>query len=187
MERSGLYTDGRGKNGGTLRIETERLVITEFTMDMAQAVHENSLDEDNRRFVPDEVFETVEEARDAIAFLMSQYGRFDGPLAYPVLRKAGGENIGYVQLVPIENGNWEIGYHIAKGHTGNGYATEAVKAFLPVMTEAAGAGEVYGICLKENAASKHVLVKCGFDPVYEGVGEYQGSKREVFRSVWKRV
>lgn len=42
------------------KIETDRLMITEFTPDMAQAVHENSLDEDNRRFVPDEVFETVE-------------------------------------------------------------------------------------------------------------------------------
>ena len=42
-------------------LKTERLTITEFTPDMAQAVHENSLDEDNRRFVPDEVFETVEE------------------------------------------------------------------------------------------------------------------------------
>ena len=51
-------------------IETERLTITEFTPDMAQAVHENSLDEDNRRFVPDEVFETVEEA----ARLMDDYG-----------------------------------------------------------------------------------------------------------------
>ena len=42
-------------------LKTERLTITEFTPDMAQAVHENSLDEDNRRFVPDEVFETVED------------------------------------------------------------------------------------------------------------------------------
>ena len=42
-------------------LKNERLTITEFTPDMAQAVHENSLDEDNRRFVPDEVFETVEE------------------------------------------------------------------------------------------------------------------------------
>lgn len=42
-------------------IETERLTITEFTIDMAKAVQENSLDEDNRRFVPDEVWEAVEE------------------------------------------------------------------------------------------------------------------------------
>ena len=168
-----------------MKIETERLVVTEFTPDMAQAVHENSLDADNRRFVPDEVFETVEEAREAIAFLASQYGGTGGPLAYPILTKTGGENIGYVQLVPIGGGKWEIGYHIAKEHTGNGYATEAVKAFLPVAAETVGAEEVYGICLKENTASKHVLMKCGFSTVFEGSGEYQGEKREVFRSIWK--
>ncbi len=170
-----------------MRIETERLVITEFSMDMAQAVHENSLDEDNRRFVPDEVFETAEEAREALAFLISQYGGSEGPLAYPVLTKAGGENIGYVQMVPLEGGVWEIGYHIAKRYTGNGYATEAVRAFLPFMAETIGIGEVHGICLKENVASKRVLKKCGFEPVFEGVGDYQGAQREVFRSVWKKA
>ena len=168
-----------------MRIETERLIITEFTLDMAQDVHKNSLDADNRRFVPDEVFETVEEAREAIQFLMSQYGRSDGPLAYPLFTKDSGENIGYVQIVPLENGIWEIGYHIAKQYTGKGYATEAVSAFLPFMAEAVGIDEVYGICLKENAASKHVLAKCGFVPVFEGVGDYQGEKREVFKSVRK--
>jgi RimJ/RimL family protein N-acetyltransferase len=166
-----------------MRIETERLVVTEFTPDMAQAVHENSLDEDNRRFVPDEVFETVEEAREAIAFLAAQYGGTDGPLAYPVLTREGGENIGYVQLVPIGGGKWEIGYHIAQRYTGKGYATEAVRAFLPVAAKAVGTDEVHGICLKENTASKRVLLKCGFEPVFEGTGEYQGEEREVFRSV----
>lgn len=29
-------------------IETERLIITEFTLDMAQVVQENSVDEDNK-------------------------------------------------------------------------------------------------------------------------------------------
>ena len=113
-----------------MRIETERLTIRDFTPDMAQDVHENSLDEDNRRFVPDEVFETVEEAAETIAFLISQYGRTEGPLAYPVFTRSGDTNIGYVQMVPLDGGVWEIGYHIAKKHTGNGYATEAVSAFI---------------------------------------------------------
>ena len=168
-----------------MRIETERLVITEFTPDMARDVHLNSLDEDNRRFVPDEVFETEEDARETVAFLISQYGGLEGPLAYPVFTKAGRENIGYVQMVPLGDGSWEIGYHIAKGQTGKGYATEAVRAFLPVIAEAVGAGEIYGICLKENAASEQVLKKCGFEPVFEGTGDYQGEKREIFRGVWK--
>ena len=38
-------------------IETNRLIITKFTHDMAEAVHQNSLDEDTRRFLPEEVFE----------------------------------------------------------------------------------------------------------------------------------
>lgn len=166
-----------------MTIETGRLIITEFTEDMAPDVHRNSLDEDNKRFVPDEVFETPEDAEEAVRFLISRYGGREGPFAYPVLTKDGGENIGYVQLVPLEDGTWEIGYHIAKMHTGNGYATEAVNAFLPVMAGAVGAREVYGICLSENAASKRVLLKCGFEPVFEGVGEYQGEQREIFRSV----
>lgn len=70
-----------------MRIETERLIITEFDTSMAQSVHLNSLDEDNRRFVPDEVFETVEEAAETIEFLMNCYKTGDGPLVYPVLLK----------------------------------------------------------------------------------------------------
>ena len=169
-----------------MRIETDRLVITEFTEDMAKAVHENSLDEDNRRFVPDEVFDTEEEALETVRFLMSQYGGTGGPLVCPVLKKDSGENIGYVQLVPLGGGTWEIGYHIAKRHTGKGYATEAVRAFLPRAAEMAGTGEVYGVCLSENAASRQVLLKCGFVPVSEGAGDYQGETRQVFRSIWRK-
>ena len=169
-----------------MKIETERLIIMEFTPDMAQAVRDNSLDEDNRKFVPDEVFETVDEAAETVGFLIRQYGGTEGPLAYPVTVKVSGENIGYVQLVPLENGLWEIGYHIAKKYTGHGYATEAVTAFLPVIAEAVGADEVQGVCLSENEASKHVLQNCGFIPVFEGIGDYQGEKRNIFKSVWKK-
>ena len=170
-----------------MNIETNRLFITELTMDMAQAVHENSLDGDNRRFVPDEVFETLDEARETVGFLISQYGDFNGPQVYAVITKAENQNIGYVQMVPIENGAWEIGYHIGELYTRRGYATEAVKAFLPVMAEAIGVREVYGICLKDNIASCRVLEKCGFKTQFIGVGAYQGEQREIVRTVWKTM
>ena len=169
-----------------MRMETERLFITEFTPDMVDDVHRNSLDEDNRRFVPDEVFETVEEARETIGFLMSRYGGTDGPIAYAVLTKDGMKNIGYVQLVPLGGGSWEIGYHIAERYTGCGYATEAVRAVLPAAARTVGADEVYGVCLRDNLASARVLRKCGFDPVYEGPGDYQGETREIFRGIWRK-
>ena len=159
-------------------LETERLTITEFKPDMAQAVHENSMDENTRRFVPDEVFETIEEAAETIEFLMSQYDVTGGPLVYPVLLKDG-INIGYVQAVPIDGGEWEIGYHIGAAFTGNVYGTEAVSAFLPVIMNKLGISEIRGICLSENAASIKVLEKCGFILDADGSGSYQGEERKI--------
>lgn len=163
-----------------MRIETERLIITEFTMDMAQAVHQNSLDEDNRRFVPDEVFETVEEAAETVAFLMGVYQTGDGPLVYPVLLKDG-TYVGYVQAIPMEDGTWEVGYHIGGDYTGRGYATEAVKAFLPVVMRKRGIQRIAGICLADNQASVKVMERCGFIKEFEGVGPYQGEERKICR------
>lgn len=166
-----------------MRIETERLVITDLTPEMAEAVHLNSLDEDVRRFVPDEVFETLEIARQAVADLINCYDTDEGPFVYAVLREETGENIGYVQLVAVPEG-WEIGYHIAKRYTGQGYATEALRAFLPVISDMRGAKTIEGICLADNTASARVLEKCGFRPVYRGQDSYQGKKREIIHTRW---
>lgn len=167
-----------------MRIETQRLVITEFDLSMAESVHQNSLDEDNRRFVPDEVFETVEGAKETIEFLMSVYETGDGPLVYPILLKDG-TNIGYVQLIPIEEG-YEVGYHVGEQYTKNGYATEALEAFLQDIMAKKQIDMVFGICLSENIASKKVMEKCGFVKKFEGMGQYQGEARQIAKYVFQR-
>lgn len=167
-----------------MNIKTERLEITKFTLDMAEAVHINSLDEDNRKFNPNEVFETVEIAKDTVEFLMSVYESNDEPLVYPVLLKDG-TNIGYVQAVPMDDGKWEVGYHIAKAYAGKGYATEAVSAFLPVIMNKLGITEILGICVAENIASIKVLEKVGFTKEFEGMGTYQDEEREICKFIYK--
>lgn len=161
-----------------MNIKTDRLEITEFTLDMVGAVHLNSLNEDNRKFNPNEVFETMEIAQDTVEFLMSVYENGDGPLVYPVLL-ADGTNIGYVQAVPMDDDKWEVGYHIVKSFAGKGYATEAVKAFLPVIMKELGITEILGICVAENIASIKVLEKTGFVKEFEGMGTYQDEEREI--------
>ena len=165
-----------------MRIETERLLITDFTPDMAEAVHLGSLDEDTRRFLPDEVFCTVELASEVISELISCYEGTDGPFVHPYL--ADGVYAGYVQLVPTEDSRWEIGYHTVKAHAGKGYATEAVRAFLPVIMERLDLHEVAGICDAKNTASIRVLEKCGFLREFEGMGMYQGTIRPIIRMVF---
>ena len=134
-----------------MRIETTRLIISEFTMDMAKAVHLNSLDEDNRR--------------------------------YSVTLKDG-TYIGYVQAVLVDNGTWEVGYHIDENFTKQGYATEAVAEFLPVIMKQIGITEMKGICLADNKASIKVMERCGFIKQYEGIGNYQGEEREICKFVY---
>ena len=166
-----------------MNIKTERLEITEFTLDMVEAVHLNSLDEDNRKFNPNEVFETMEDAQDTVEFLMSVYENGDGPLVYPVLLPDG-TNIGYVQAVPMDDDKWEVGYHIAQKYVGKGYATEAVKAFLPVVMKELNITEILGICVAENIPSIKVLEKAGFVKEFEGIGNYQGEDREICRFIY---
>ena len=149
---------------------------------MYEDVYRNSQDEDNRRFVPDEVFDSLEETKEVVDHIIASYDSVDGPFIYAVIRKKDNANIGYVQLVKIEEG-WEIGYHIAKRYTGHGYATEAVKLFLDYIKGNMDIKQVYGIALFDNKASRRVLEKCGFELIYEGNGIYQGSERKIIRTI----
>lgn len=163
-------------------IQNDNLEIIKMNASMSNDVYHNSQDEDNRRFVPDEVFDTVEEAGDVINSIIQCYESEDGPFIYAIIRKSDDSNIGYVQLVKIDEG-WEIGYHIAKIFTGNGYATEAVRLFLQYLKQNRQLEEIYGIALAANKASRRVLEKCGFELLFEGDGIYQGRKRKIIRTV----
>ena len=168
------------------KILIENKIITLMSLDQSMYfdIWQNSLDEDNRRFVPDEVFETLEDATEAVNYLMSCFDNENGPYVYAVIRKADNKNLGYVQLVKIEKG-WEIGYHIAKRYTGNGYATSAVKLFLEYLKRDTNIKEIYGVALADNLASRKVLSKCGFELYFEDVGIYQGAPKRIIKSVLK--
>lgn len=168
-----------------MRVETSRLIITNLDLTMAESLHKLSLDEDNRRFVPDEVFETVEEAKETIRYLLECESSGKGPQVHPILLRDG-TLAGYVQAAPLKEDEWEIGYHIGADYTRRGYATEAVSAFLPVMMDKLNLTEMTGVCLAENLASVKVMERCGFEKQFEGTGDYQGRERRVCRFVYRR-
>ncbi len=179
-----LYYLGNINNMKNIKIliESDRLSITKMVQSMYEDVYRNSLDEDNRRFVPDEVFDSLEEASEVVDQIIKNYDNEDGPFVYAIIRKEGNANIGYVQLVKIEEG-WEIGYHIAKIYTGNGYATEAVNLYLDYLKNNTDFKEIYGVALADNKASRRVLEKCGFKLFFEGNGMYQGNQREIIKTI----
>ena len=163
-------------------IENDRLQIVKMNKSMYFDIYQNSLDKDNRKYVPDEVFDCLEEASEVVNHFISAYGSEDGPFVYSVIRKKDNINLGYVQLVKLEEG-WEIGYHIAAIFTGNGYATEAVNLFIKYIQNNTNVKQIFGIALATNKASRRVLDKCGFELIYEGNGLYQGRKRKIVKTI----
>ena len=114
--------------------------------------------------------------------LIECYQGDDGPFVYAVIRNSDKTNIGYVQLIQIEEG-WEIGYHIAQKYCGNGYATEAVSLFLQYLKDNKKINRIYGIALMDNKASHRVLEKNGFTLIFEGEGPYQGKQRNIIKMI----
>lgn len=165
-------------------ISDEIISIQHMDKDMCYDVWKNSLDDNNRKFVPDEVFETLEEASEVVNYIIKSYDSEEGPFIYAVIRKSDNANIGYVQLIKIEEG-YEIGYHIAKIYNGNGYATRSVGLFLEYLKKQNKVKEIYGIALKSNKASIRVLEKNGFEIYFDDVGMYQGSRRKIIKSIKK--
>ena len=163
-------------------IENDRLQIVRMNQSMYYEVYKNSQDGNNRKFVPDEVFNSLEEAGEVVNQIINSYDNEEGPFVYAVLRKKDNANLGYVQLVKIEEG-WEIGYHIAEIYTGNGYATEAANLFLDYIKNNTNLKQIIGVALAANKASRRVLEKCGFELIYEGIGSYQGRKRKIIKTI----
>ena len=81
-----------------MRIETKRLEISELNKSMAESIFIESQDKDNRRFLPDEVFESLDEAKEKVEYLIECYSQKSGPQVYAILLK-NGTYIGHFQAV----------------------------------------------------------------------------------------
>lgn len=163
---------------------TKDVSLARLNDGMVSDIHLNSLDDSNRRFVPDEVFETIEITKEVVANLIASYEGKEGPFVLAIIRNTDHANMGYVQLVKIDEG-WEVGYHVAEKYTGNGYATQAVLLFIELIRYYSKIKELYGVCLSDNLASKRVLEKCNFEPYFEGLGIYQGREAKIYKSLLK--
>ncbi len=88
----------------------------------------------------------------------------------------------------------EIGYWLAPGHWGRGYATEAARALLAYAFEEPRLHAVTSGHFGDNPASGRVLAKCGFQPTGDerewsaARQDFVACKRFVLeRAVWHRL
>src|SRR4029077_7720085 len=87
-------------------------------------------------------------------------------LGFLIFSRSSGELLGSVGGA-IEKHRMQFGYCLARDAWGNGFATEAARAFLAAAFELPSLWRVQAFCDLENAASARVLEKAGL--VREGI------------------
>ena len=152
--------------------ETERLRVRRFETDDAERLYGIHQDEEVKKWMPNESYRDVREARDAAAFFADRVNGGKLPYVLAVESKDTGMLIGDAGVNEVEGkkGEVEIGFVICRECRGKGYAVELLKA----MTEfAASAFQVDTLCgrvMKGNDASVKVLEKSGYGFVAEESG-----------------
>ena len=152
--------------------ETDRLRMRKFEPDDAERLYAIHLDQEVKKWIPNESYENLEEARETIDFFADCVNRKALPYVLAVELKSTGVLIGDTGLNEVEGkpDEVEIGFVISPECRGKGYAAELLKA----MTEFAGSAfqisVLYGRVMRGNSASVSVLEKSGYSFVREEFG-----------------
>jgi len=153
-------------------LETERLIVRRLRDDDAQAMYENHLDDEVRKWFPNECYADPDEALDAARFFAGCVDSGHLPFVLGVELKETGELIGDTGISEVEGkpDETEIGYCIGGKYRGRGYATELLGAISGFAVSRFGFRVIYGRVVHGNEASAKVLEKNGYRFVKEEFG-----------------
>ncbi len=153
-------------------LETEHLRIRKFEPRDADDLYQNHLEEEVKKWIPNESYTNLKEAQGAVKFYTDCVNSKHLPYVLAVENKETGELIGDTGVNEVDGhpDQVEIGYGICKKHSGKGYATELLRAMTDYIIETFGIKTLYGRVMKGNDASVRVLKKNGYQFVREELG-----------------
>src|SRR5581483_6351521 len=166
-----------------IHLETERLVLRQFTEDDANNLFELDSDPDVMRYVGSVSarLANVDAYRERIRTnYLPYHERHPGYGYWAVVEKPNHDFIGWFHLRPaldyrfaaeagFRSGDVDLGYPFRKSAWGKGYATEGARALIHQAFTERGAACVVAVALSDNAASIRVMEKTGLRPVGEFV------------------
>jgi ribosomal-protein-alanine N-acetyltransferase len=143
-------------------IETDRLILREYTEEDAPAFFRLNSDPAVMRYVPDKPMESIDQAREILIshpitdYRERGYGRFACVL------KETGKHIGFSGIKFLsEIGEHDLGFRFLPDFWGKGLATEAANASVRYGFDDLGLDEIVGFAEPENLGSIRVLEKVG--------------------------
>jgi RimJ/RimL family protein N-acetyltransferase len=146
-------------------LETERLVLRQFTEDDVDDLVELDGDPDVMHFVtggrptPRHEIES-----DVLPAFLDYYARFAGYGFWAAIEKSTGRFVGWFHFRPARGApldEVELGYRLRKSAWGKGYATEGSRALIDKGFAEHGVRRVVAFTMVVNVASRRVLEKAG--------------------------
>lgn len=152
--------------------DTEHLRIRKFEAVDAICLYENHLEEEMKKWIPNESYADIAEAEGAINFYVNCVDNKHLPYVLAVELRETGELIGDTGVNEVEGkpNEVEIGYSICKKHSNKGFATEIVKAMTEFVITTFGIKVLYGRVMHGNNASVKVMGKNGYQFLREEFG-----------------
>jgi len=166
-------------------LETPRLTLRQFTENDVDNLFNLNSDPAVMRYPTGGRPTPREEIRDQILpFHLSVYGRLDRLGTWAAESSATGEFLGWFHFRPGPDADItdiELGYRLRRPAWNKGYATEGSRALISRGFTELGVERVFAHTMTLNAASRHVLEKCGLTLVgtlpYDGPFEIEGAEQ----------
>ncbi|MHC5010085.1 MAG: GNAT family N-acetyltransferase [Planctomycetota bacterium] len=144
---------------------TERLVVRPWTLDDAEDAFEIYGDAEVMRYLHDPVPD-VETQRKGIAALLTRVAAMPRGLGlWAIEERARGRVCGMALLKPLsDEGEVEVGWHLARRAWGRGFATEAGRGCLRHGFDVVGLDEIVAVVQPANGPSLRVVERLGMEP-----------------------
>lgn len=155
-------------------LETERLILRQFSQDDADNLFELNSDPDVVRFTPDAnqpIDYTIIQTQ-LLPKYFTYYEKYAGYGVWAAIEKSSQQFIGWFSFRPVMYASYfnsalangsdiELGYRLRKIAWGKGYATEGSKALILKGFSELGTQRVLAVALAANVASMRVMEKVG--------------------------
>jgi RimJ/RimL family protein N-acetyltransferase len=150
-------------------LETERLILRQFTEDDVDNLVELDSDPEVMRYLNGGVATPREMVEQQILpRFLSYYERYDGFGVWAAMEKASGAFIGWFSIRPHDESRpdeVELGYRLRRAAWGRGYATEGAQALIRKGFTEVGVQRVTANTYEHNSASRRVMEKVGMNLV----------------------
>lgn len=153
---------------GTLRIESDRLVLRRFKLGDAESIFTNWANDDQvTKHLTWPTHKSVEISQKVLGFWIKDYDKLD-TYHWGIQLKTTDDLIGSISVVNIDEDNesCEIGYCIGQKYWGQGITSEALNLVIDFLFKSIEPERIYALHHSDNPASGKVMKKAGMQ--YEG-------------------